>query len=321
MKLKNLSAAFFAAVMVVLVVLASGIVAQADTITHPNASGVGSTTINMDFVNVDNAGNTADDTTCGAVGYNYRIGTYEVTAEQWAAVLAAAPGVGNAGYWSGSQPTAGTSWYEAAKFCNWLTTGDVNSGVYNTNTWAIMDHQTAGMTYGTAYFIPTEDEWYKAAYYDPAKAGGAGYWDYPTRSDTAPTATTVANQLGVAPGSANYAEVVGSPTNVGAYSLKPSTSAYGTFDQGGNVWEWNEALIGFSSSSRGLRGGSFDDFSDIFLAASTRWGYGHLDIDPGYPAYENNDIGFRVASVPEPGSITLLVCGAIAGLIWRRCRK
>ena len=109
MKLKNLSAAFFAAVIVALLVLASGMVAQADTITHPNASGGGSTTINMDFVNVGNAGNTADDTGYGAVGYNYRIGTYEVTADQWAAVLAAAPGVGNAGSWSGSRPAqAGT---------------------------------------------------------------------------------------------------------------------------------------------------------------------------------------------------------------------
>jgi hypothetical protein len=95
--------------LVAFVVLASGIVAQAVTITHPNASGDGSTTINMDFVTVGNAGNTADDTRYGAVGYNYQIGTYEVTADQWAAVLAAAPSVGNIGYWTGSQPTAGTS--------------------------------------------------------------------------------------------------------------------------------------------------------------------------------------------------------------------
>jgi len=103
------------------------VVAQADTITHPNASGGGSTTINMDFVTVGNAGNGTDDTGYGAVSYNYRIGTYEVTAAQWAAVRAAAPAVGNAGYsgWTGSQPTAGTSWYEAARFCNWLTTGNV----------------------------------------------------------------------------------------------------------------------------------------------------------------------------------------------------
>lgn len=163
--------------MVVLVTLAIGAAARADTITH------GSTTITMDFVNIGNAGNAADDTTYGAVGYDYRIGKYEVTADQWKAVVAADPNVGNAPSWAGSQPAGGISWNEAARFCNWLTTGDANSGVYNTSTWAIMDHQLAAQTFGRAYFLPTQDEWYKAAYYDPNKngPGNGGYWDYPTQ--------------------------------------------------------------------------------------------------------------------------------------------
>jgi formylglycine-generating enzyme len=174
-----------------------------------------------------------------------------------------------------------------------------------------MDHQTAGATFGTAYFIPTEDEWYKAAFHknNGVTGGAANYWNYSTGSDTYPTATTVANQLGVAPGSANYNSVIGSPTNVGAYNLKPSTGAYGTFDQSGNVWEWNETLI--SGVYRGSRGGSFGYYAAI-MASSSR--------NTGNPTYEGYDTGFRVASVPEPGSITLLVCGAIVGLIlwWRR---
>jgi formylglycine-generating enzyme required for sulfatase activity len=172
-----------------------------------------------------------------------------------------------------------------------------------------MDHRAAGTTYGTAYFIPTENEWCKAAYYDPAKVGGAGYWDYPTRSDTAPTATTVANQLGVAPGSANYNGVVGSPTNVGAYSLKPSTSAYGTFDQGGNIWEWNEALI---NTARGLRGGSWY-YESGYLAASDR--YWNLS------SVEDAAIGFRVASVPEPGSLAMLLGIALTALLYWRGQR
>jgi formylglycine-generating enzyme required for sulfatase activity len=268
----------------------------------------------MDFVPVGNAGNTADDTGYGAVGYNYRIGKYEVTADQWAAVLAAAPGVGNAGYWSGSQPTAGTSWYEAARFCNWLTTGNVNSGVYNTTTWAIMDHQTAGATFGTAYFIPTESEWYKAAYHkaNGVTGGAVNYWDYPTGGDTAPTATTVANQLNVPPGSANYDSVVGSPTTVGAYNRKPSASAYGTFDQGGNVWEWNEALT--AGSYRGMRGGSFG-YASYVLAPFSAMNAG--------PTYEAIDLGFRVASVPEPSTFVLLGMGTVGllGFAWQRWKR
>jgi formylglycine-generating enzyme len=304
MKLKNLRVAFFAAVIVALVVLASGIVAQADTVTH------GSTTINMDFVNVGNAGNTADDTGYGTVGYNYRIGTYEVTADQWAAVIAADSNVGNAGLWSGSQPTAGTSWYEAAKFCNWLTTGDVNSGVYNTSTWAIMDHQTAGMTYGTAYFIPTEDEWYKAAYYDPDKASGAGYWDYPTGSDSVPTAVYGGTATGTAVFYGRNDVYPSAPANV---DNSGGLSPYGTMGQGGNVWEWNEADIFGDGSSRGLRGGSWFDSSNSLLASYRNY------IGTTYSA--GGGMGFRVASVPEPCGLTLLICGAIAGLMWRKRRK
>ncbi|MGD0901238.1 MAG: SUMF1/EgtB/PvdO family nonheme iron enzyme, partial [Thermoguttaceae bacterium] len=235
-------------------------------------------------------------------GYAYRIGTYDVTAAQWATVLAAAPAVGNAGIWSNSQPTAGTSWYEAARFCNWLTTGDVNSGVYNTTTWAIMDHQTAGTTYGTAYFIPTENEWYKAAYYNP---GTSTYYTYPTGSNTVPTAV----YGGTAPGTAVFTGNGVSPSAPANVDNAGGLSPYGTMGQGGNLWQWNEAGDG---SSRGLRGGSFYYNSD-FLASSYR-----LDNNP---TNENISVGFRVASTPEPASITLLVAGAIAGLMcWRRWR-
>ena len=286
--------------------LVFGTVAQADVITH------GGTTINMDFVNVGNAGNAADTTGYGAVGYNYRIGKYEVTAEQWAAVIAKDPNVGNAGNWSGLQPTAGTSWYEAAKFCNWLTTGSAATGVYSFSgpitapTGATIDrtYRNAG---GVAYFIPTENEWYKAAYYDPNKGGTgiAGYWDYPTKHDlpdepdgidfAGDTAFDAVFQQGYNQGSPNSVD------NAGVLS------AYGTMGQGGNVLEWNETAI---DSGRGLRGGFWAEPSFIFQADYTNW---------GGPSAEIGYIGFRVASVPEPGSLTLMLCGGLAGLYgWKR---
>ncbi|GAG10088.1 unnamed protein product, partial [marine sediment metagenome] len=85
-----------------------------------------------------------------------------------------------------------------------------------------------------------------------------------------------------------------------------SDSPYGTFDQGGNVWEWNEALIG---SSRGLRGGSFNYYDDS-LHASHR---GYSD-----PSGEYGLFGFRVSEVPEPATLTLLTLGGLAILRRRR---
>jgi sulfatase modifying factor 1 len=197
---------------------------------------------------------------------------------------------------------------------NWLHNGqgngDTESGAYlNVGNQVSFARQA-----NAKYWIPTENEWYKAAYYDPAKGGGAGYWDYPTGSDSLPS-----NALDPKGGNnANFyygGYTIGPDyytTEVGAF--KNSDSPYGTFDQGGNLREWNEEVIG---SSRGLRGGDwYYTSTSSGLLASERYDIG--------PSYENYNIGFRVASsevVPEPGSITLILSGVLAGLLWWRRRK
>ena len=82
--------------------------------------------------------------------------------------------------------------------------------------------------------------------------------------------------------------------------------------QGGNVWEWNETLIG---SYRGLRGGSFYGSGyfglDVTLHASSRYSY--------YPTDESYRIGFRVSEVPEPATMAILMLGGIGILRRRKC--
>ena len=163
------------------------------------------------------------------------------------------------------------------------------------------------------WVIPSEDEWYKAAYHYNDGATG-NYWDYPTESDVAPTSEAPPG-TDMTNGSANYYDggyAIGSPyyrTEVGAYGTKPSDSPYGTFDQGGNVSEWNE--WGWSDpygSYRGVRGGSFGGGSTLLAA------------DRYYDIPTNDDvvIGFRVAEVPEPTSLWLLGLGGLLAIRRRR---
>lgn len=300
----------------------------------------------LEFVTVGNPGNASDTrlmrdgtTGYGAVGYAYRMGTFEVTAAQYTEFLNAVakddtyglyyssmgnPAVsgcniqqsgspGSYGYtlasdWA-NRPVNYVSFANAARFCNWLNNGQpsgrqdsttTEAGAYYVNG-ATDDYATSNaalltMTRSAAarYVIPTDDEWYKAAFHKNDGLTG-DYWAYPTQSNTAPVGEAPPGQS-ESPGSANYLSAIGAPyhlTEVGAYA--DSASAYGTFDQGGNLWEWNEAVM--SPHYRGMRGGSFLSNDTISLRADGRYGFSPVD--------EYNFIGFRVAEVPEPSTIGL----------------
>lgn len=138
---------------------------------------------------------------------------------------------------------ASMGWRYAARYCNWLHNGRVNeawafeSGVYDTSTFTdnpdgtFNDQRTHSP--GAKYWIPTEDEWYKAAYFDPHKNGNdqPGYWMYPTTSDTAP--------VGGPPGTGETnAGDGGVSAPIGSY---PGTaSPWGLLDLSGNYVEWVE---------------------------------------------------------------------------------
>ncbi len=286
----------------------------------------------IELVPVGNAGNPADVryptqgvSSFGAVDYNYKIGKYEVTAEQYAAFLNAVAaddtfGLYNSYMWSRSdgckiqqsgisgsytysvapgwedRPVNYVSWYDTVRFANWLHNGQptgaqapstTEDGAYDLSLGAAVVRKP-----GALVFLPNEDEWYKAAYHKNDGVTG-NYFDYPTSSDAVPSNDLVEPND---PGNnatfyIDYDDyTVGGPfwrTEVGEHENSPSP--YGTFDQGGNAWEWNETVIG---PARGVRGGSFY-YHDINLHAATRHSY--------QPAGEAFPQGFRVAAFPEPG--------------------
>ena len=285
--------------------------AQADTF------GTSGNEFTIDFVGIGNTGNAADTTSFGAVPYEYRVGTYEIT--QDAITKATASGMSNvtARPWTGNQPAANITWYEAAAFVNFLNTNSgktaaydltFSSGSWSMALWSSEQAWTAGGTNlyrnkDAFYFLPSENEWYKAAYYNPA---GTNYFLYPTGSDTAPTAVA----SGTNAGTAVYNNAASVPAIVASAG---GLSPYGTMGQGGNVWEWNEsALDGTNSSSsenRAQRGGRWSG-PEFGLSSSGQNG--------NDPTWESDTIGFRVASVPEPSTYVLVLMGAGALYLWKR---
>jgi sulfatase modifying factor 1 len=235
----------------------------------------------MDWVTIGNANNAADQLTgYGSVDHAYRIGKYEVTNAQYGEFLNAKGQSNTNAIYNSNMPTYGitqtgtsgsfsytvttalaqrpvvyVSWFDAARFANWMMngqgSGDMETGAYTLNG-ATSGIITANI--GAQVYLPSENEWYKAAYYN---AANTSYSLYPNGQNAITTAD------------ANYDYSVGSSTNVGTYSGDPSS--YGTNDQGGNVWEWNDAV--FSGLSRGLRGGAWIDiYGDLTLRSSLRNG-------------------------------------------------
>lgn len=317
--------------------------------------------ITIDTVPVGNLGNANDTTGYGGVAYNYSIGKYEVTLNQYTAFLnavgttdtyglyntsmgsvAQTMGIarsGSAGSYSysvigsGNRPVTFVSWFDAARFVNWLENGQP-VGAQNASTTErgayTLDGALSGIIVanpGAGYRLPTENEWYKAAYYQPAAQGGDAdnYWLYPTRSNTQPNSrngsATDANSAnyfyndsiangyngGYAANNSTTVPTGNALTDAEAFSL--ASGFYGTFDQGGNVREWNDAVSG--TSSRGWRGGSWSDFESN-LRASSR---GTLAASGEY-----NYLGFRIAMIPEPTAAALMALG-IALAAWGRKRS
>ena len=297
--------------------------------------------------NAPDTATNCDAVNCGSVAYEYEIGRLEVTNAQYAEFLNAvadadpnglynpamssdARGGINRSGGSGSytyavkggradNPVVFVSLWDALRFANWLHNGQpvgaqgpatTEDGAYPISPERIADN-TIVRRPSAAFVVPTENEWYKAAYYDP---GAQAYWQYPTGSDTAPgsdpppggadSANYYDGTFAVT-GSANFNPNTNYLTNAGAYAS--ADSPFGTFDQGGNVAEWNERIV--DGIYRRTRGGSWDNLATNLAAPSK----GLVE-----PSTETDSLGFRVA-VPEPAGASALAALALAALAARRC--
>ena len=299
-----------------LIFLAFGAAAMADTF------GAGANQFNIDFVPISGATNPASG--YGIVNHDYRMGTCTISNDQWNKFTASlgVPVTGaDGGYYSTSfytgadVPVNDVSWFEAAQFVNWLNTSTGHQPAYKfTGTQGTRDYTFATWSAAEAaggtnlyrnkdayYFLPSEDEWVKAAYWN-----GASLQTYATKPGDTLFQGNGTN------GGWNYYTTQYATNPMGPWAVNGgSQELNGTFNMMGNVWQWTESPYGDLSygtnSSRSLRGGSFLDDSS-FLSSSYRFEYS--------PTLEPVDLSFRVASVPEPGSLLMTAMIALSGLLY-----
>ncbi len=294
--------------------------------------GTGANQFTIDFVPISGDASSANGTNISPYwdraftdpGYAYRMGTYEITNQQWARFTAVygvpygfpTNAYSSNAYWSGAAvPTNRTSWYEAAQFVNWLNestghqaaykfTGTKGTANYALTLWDTSEAWGGNNPYrhkDAYYFLPTEDEWVKAANWN-----GTGLQLYPNAS--------AGDLIGGAPDPAkwNYYSSVGDePWAVGSGVQELN----GTYDMMGNVHEWMEGKCHIDDpdrvqATRVLRGGSYGNYASE-LSLATRYAYS--------PSNQAEGVGFRVASIPEPCTLVLILMGGV-GLLRKRRR-
>ena len=322
------------------------------------------------FVNVGDPGNAADTGSTypgyGAVNYNYQIGSFLVTNNEYIQFLNAVASTdiyllyntnmggsrggitrsGSSGSYTytvktnyGNKPVIWVSWFDCARYCNWLSNGKP-SGAQNSTTTEDGAYYINGATGGDAvsvnttnpntglapaYRLPTENEWYKAAYY---KAGGtdAGYWAYATQSNSVPStlmtsvygdgmSSSANGGMSAGKNSANYNDVAvwdGIYGNVTSVGTNGGPSFYGTYDQSGNVAEWHDQARTINyityqpSNRRGTRNGSWH-YDSSFMSSSMNYNSG--DANTSNTSF---DLGFRLASPFNPlGLLNFVTVGDI----------
>jgi len=283
--------------------------------------GTGANQFTIEFVEIGNPGNQADNTGYGSVSYLYNIGKYEISrdiinkANQESGLGITLFDMTNYGGNSNlNRPASGITWKEAARFVNWLNTSKGSAAAYKfdlSGNYQIWTSADSGFNPANPYrnnlaryWLPSADEWYKSAYSNPT----GNWFDFANGGNTAPNP--------VVSGTGLLDAVYGQATSSGPAEVNSAggLSPWGTMAQSGNVWEWTEsAYDGVNNDpneNRERRGGSWYSNATT-LGTSQRHSYD--------PAISEVNIGFRVAELPEPSALSLFAVGL--GVVLRRRRR
>jgi hypothetical protein len=279
----------------------------------------------MDFMTVGAAGNRAtrpDEVPwqpglqVGSVPYQYRMTHTEVTASQYigfvrayAPYWAGAPGdPALTGTWIFWQPDRGyyippgyenyaadAMWATAARFCNWLHNGESNDrSAFETGVYDMASGARERLP-GATFWLPTENEWIKSAYYDVNRYGPGedGYWLYPDRDNDPLIRALPAD---------------GGETNAGLGVLMPvgqypnAASPWGLLDLSGGDAEWLETHVN-------VQGGEFRAFRGSMDGGNPGDASDRLDYISEY-SFASAPFGIRLCSViPAPGAVVI-------GIVW-----
>lgn len=195
------------------------------------------------------------------------------------------------------KPVNFVSWINAARFVNWLENGmpEGEQGQLTTETGTydltIQDAAEAAVRGpDSRYAIPEENEWFKAAYYDPV---ARFYRQYPLRIEGLPkraAASSSGNVRNPGPGVINFANGAlwfGMQGNVISVASTQAKSAYGTYNQGGNVAEWLDNPT--ERSMRIIRGGHYE--ANVEEVSSSGRAFHE-------PDHTSPSVGFRVVRAP-----------------------
>ena len=301
--------------------------------------------VTIDYRTIANPGNSANTNGWGAVTDVFKMAATETTNAQYAAFLNSVDAAGNnpnsiysasmgsssnggitfnGGAASGakyspkagfeSRPVTFVTWFSAARFANWLNNGATGTSSTETGAYTL-NNATSGpivaRNAGAQVFLPSRDEWYKAGFYN-----GTTYTTWATNSGTTPTATVTNVSLANAANYGGSATPTVGPLAVGSYTN--TTSAYGLYDMIGNVTEMTDTINTGNTSQ-------YQQFSGNWTISSANITQWNATASARFALGTNNGgaLGFRVAAVPEPGTIALAGVGiaGLAGLDWMKRRK